>query len=1048
MKKLLFFLILAFCFNANAQVCFNPLTTYTVGSGPEASTSADFNGDSIPDLAIVNSSSYNIYLLLGTGAGSFNFSDSFAVGVSPVALTSADLNGDGKIDLAVANSAAVSNSISILLGNGMGSFGVAPNFSVSSNPNSNPISIVSSDFNGDGLLDLATANYGSDDISVLLNIGNGNFGAATTFSVGSTPYSIISSDFDGDGKMDLAVANYHSSNISVLLGTGTGSFNPATNFTVGTLPRSLTSSDFDGDGKLDLAVTNYYSNTISILLGTGTGGFDTASNISAGGYNIYPNSIINTDFNKDGLSDLAVSNNGQDNVSVLLGLGTGNFRVPVVFAVNDGPVSVISADFDRNNSADLAVIDYGSDNLSILLSCATTPTCNASVSVSSTTICAGSSSTLTASGATTYNWAPLTGLSATNGANIVVNPTVTTTYTVTGNSFGCLPSVTTLTVTINSLPDETGEIINPSNCGGSNGTITGATGTGGSGNYGYEWNNAGGFVSSSSYTNGAGTYPLQIKDNVTGCVYTKNFTIPNASAPAPPTITASSSNVCVGQVASFSVAAIAGTTYNWTDAAGGTGTGNTYIVNNLSASPNPFTVMATATNMGCTSAASTATVSVNTLPVVAVNSAAICLGSSATLQATGASTYTWTPASDLSSSTGTIVMATPSNLGVSVYTVTGTSAAGCVNVTTASVTVNPPPPAPSLSGTTGSFNSYCQGSSVALTVNSGSDVAVWYYNNTVVSVGSSFTPSANYISGTYVFSVIDSSVVNGCVNAPATANTFTVGLTVNPTLTISIISPVPFNPTICDGASVVLTPSGATSYTINPGNLIGTSFTVSPTSSTTYTIDGTDGATGCDNANADAAVVPITVNPSPSVTYTLVQDAAPHTWDLYPTITGGTPTYSYNWSWGDGSADSTTAYPSHTYIVAGNYNICVEVIDANGCMSTYCMNDAITRLSYNSTLSPAVYVNVKNNGVGIKQISVATDVNIYPNPAQNNFTIEINTNGNKTMLFLFDVNGRLVLNQFIQDKTTIDVSGLNAGVYSLNITNNDGTLTKKLVIVK
>ena len=89
------------------------------------------------------------------------------------------------------------------------------------------------DFNGDGKLDLAVANVGSNNVSILLGTGTGSFGAATNFGVGSDPFSVAVGDFNGDGKLDLAVANFNSDNVSILLGTGTGSFGAATNFGVG-----------------------------------------------------------------------------------------------------------------------------------------------------------------------------------------------------------------------------------------------------------------------------------------------------------------------------------------------------------------------------------------------------------------------------------------------------------------------------------------------------------------------------------------------------------------------------------------------------------------------------------------------------------------------------------------------------------------------------------------------------------------------------------------------------------------------------------------------
>jgi hypothetical protein len=142
------------------------------------------------------------------------------------------------------------------------------------------------DFNGDGKLDLAVANQFSDTVSILLGTGTGSFGAKTDFGAGSFPASVAVGDFNGDGNLDLAVANlghkFHFGigtprTVSILLGKGTGSFGAKTEFVSGSGPDpnylggpdSVAVGDFNGDGKLDLVVTNLNSNTVSILLNTG-----------------------------------------------------------------------------------------------------------------------------------------------------------------------------------------------------------------------------------------------------------------------------------------------------------------------------------------------------------------------------------------------------------------------------------------------------------------------------------------------------------------------------------------------------------------------------------------------------------------------------------------------------------------------------------------------------------------------------------------------------------------------------------------------------------
>src|ERR1700744_5343301 len=167
---------------------------------------------------------------------------------------------------------------------------------------STPVNVTSADFNNDGIPDLATTNFYSNNVSILLATGTGSFSTATNFTVNSTPSCVISADFDGDGKNDLAVTNGTggSSYVSILLGTGTGSFGSATNFSVGLGPCALVSGDFNGDSKIDLAVCNGASGStghLSVLLGTGTGSFAAAVNYLTGIGVAGPAAIISADFN-------------------------------------------------------------------------------------------------------------------------------------------------------------------------------------------------------------------------------------------------------------------------------------------------------------------------------------------------------------------------------------------------------------------------------------------------------------------------------------------------------------------------------------------------------------------------------------------------------------------------------------------------------------------------------------------------------------------------------------------------------------------------------
>jgi hypothetical protein len=283
---------------------------------------------------------------------------------SPYSVTSSDFDGDGDIDLAVAN--VDSDDVSILLGNGDGTFIAAVNYSVGTYP----WSVATGDLDGDGDSDLAVANYQSARISVFLGDGEGNFDSPIHYMVGGAPTSVTCGDFDGDGDIDLAVAIEEYDTVKILLGNGDGSFTSAGNFGVGNAPSSVTSNDLDGDGVIDLAVANADSDSVSVLLGNGDGTFASAVNYDVGDA---PSSVIGSDFDGDGDCDLAVANELSDNVSILLGNGDGTFASAVNFSVGDAPRSVNSNDFDGDGDNDLAVANSGSDNVSILLNLSDRP---------------------------------------------------------------------------------------------------------------------------------------------------------------------------------------------------------------------------------------------------------------------------------------------------------------------------------------------------------------------------------------------------------------------------------------------------------------------------------------------------------------------------------------------------------------------------------------------------------------------------------------------------------------------------------------------------
>jgi hypothetical protein len=354
--------------NNNPQNGFQSGVNYALGAvNPSAVTVADFNGDGWPDIAVANSSGTNRVMVLlnkGGGTGTFNGALTNAGGgtnSAPYSIVAADFNGDGIMDVAVANNGT--NNVSVLTGTGNGTFAVAKNTPAGSHPQY----LVAGDFNNDGLVDLAVANYGTSTIAgnvgVLLGNGDGTFQTMSTLTVGTNPRALILGDFNGDGISDLAVANYSSGTISVLIGAGNGAFQPAVTYSVGSNPQALALGDFNSDGVIDIAVGNGGSNSITIWFGKGDGTFPTSGTVAAGGS---PTGLVAADFSGDGVLDIGVTTTTAG-VSMLLGVGNGTFQSPLYYTVGNSPSALASADFDGDGTSDLAVANQASSNVTVLL---------------------------------------------------------------------------------------------------------------------------------------------------------------------------------------------------------------------------------------------------------------------------------------------------------------------------------------------------------------------------------------------------------------------------------------------------------------------------------------------------------------------------------------------------------------------------------------------------------------------------------------------------------------------------------------------------------
>jgi hypothetical protein len=245
---------------------------YSTGlnSKPSVIATGDFNNDSKVDLAVSYYNQDSIGVFIQINSEPFASSTPYSTGdqSNPTAVTIGDFNNDDHLDIAVANSAT--NNIGILLGYGNGNF--ANQLTYSTGTNSLPSSIAVGHFNDDLYLDITVANAASNTIGILLGYGNGSFANMTIYSTGfsSNPVSIAVDDLNKDNYLDLIVANSGANDVSVCLGMGNGTFWEPKVFSIGynARPRSVAIGDINNDGMLDIVVANYGTNDLDILLQT------------------------------------------------------------------------------------------------------------------------------------------------------------------------------------------------------------------------------------------------------------------------------------------------------------------------------------------------------------------------------------------------------------------------------------------------------------------------------------------------------------------------------------------------------------------------------------------------------------------------------------------------------------------------------------------------------------------------------------------------------------------------------------------------------------
>jgi len=323
-----------------------------------------FNHDGKLDLAVASACcpSGGVSVLLGNGDGTFRAGVNYVAGVSPESLVAVDLNHDGNLDLAVVSQASY---VAVLLGNGDGTF---QNATESPAVPVGERYVATGDFNQDGKIDLVMRADGNA-ITVLLGNGDGTFqNALTTYA----PFSVETvgvGDVNGDGKLDLVTGGTFgsSSTLNLWLGNGDGTFDYGETYQDSEFPTSIVLADFNRDGKLDLGVINL--GDIQVMLGNGDGTFQSVSFEYTMGENDWG---VAADLNGDGKLDLAVAADfPPSGVHVFSGNGDGTFGAPTFYQAGLNPVQIAVGDFNGDGKKDLAVPDHDSNDVIVLLNTGT-----------------------------------------------------------------------------------------------------------------------------------------------------------------------------------------------------------------------------------------------------------------------------------------------------------------------------------------------------------------------------------------------------------------------------------------------------------------------------------------------------------------------------------------------------------------------------------------------------------------------------------------------------------------------------------------------------
>jgi len=344
----------------NGDGTFRARTSYTADD-PLPVNLADFNGDGALDAISGSGLNGNVSLYLGNSigyTGSFQNRISSAAASTVTDFLSADMNGDGKLDIVSADGG--NSTVSISLGNGDGTFQARVSYSTTLSAGGLSVG----DFDGNGTIDVAAGIGGATKI--FLGNSNGTLLAPVSYAAGVSNGSLKSADVSGDGKLDILTFDSSSGKFYAVLGNGNGTFKAPVSYSTGvtTGPGDLTLADVNGDGKFDAISSSTTGANIGVALGNGDGTFNAPISYTSSGT---VTGIALKDLNGDAYLDIVATNSTQDKVSILLGNSDGTFKASVSYFGGDTPNDVALADTNADGIVDILTAGTGDSRYNVLL---------------------------------------------------------------------------------------------------------------------------------------------------------------------------------------------------------------------------------------------------------------------------------------------------------------------------------------------------------------------------------------------------------------------------------------------------------------------------------------------------------------------------------------------------------------------------------------------------------------------------------------------------------------------------------------------------------